>query len=955
VVTVTSAITSQATTCIQTSGTVTVNGGGSSVVFEGGTKVYLLPGFTAQAGSTVRAFIAAIGPEITTTSLPSGVAGTAYAAAVSAMEGTSAGPFTWSGSGLPAWLTQNTSTGALSGSAVAGTFNFSVTATDASGNSSLRQALAVTIAPLATVPTPPVPAPAVTTLTITTSSLPGGTVGTSYSQTLAASGGTPGYTWAIGSGVLPGGLTLTAKTIGGTPTVAGPFAITVKVTDSGNPAQTATQDLTLLILPAASITKLVPNDPQLGAQWALQNIQAEHAWSLSPDRFLARSTASPGRSAIAVLDSGADCTHPDFMNAGGRSTDSAAGGQLSFALSKAYYLTTVPSPACAWQDDFGHGTHIAGIIAAAANNTVGVAGLGYPLQLMVYKVLDAQGQGDAFLISQAIIDAANNGAAVISMSLGSAGYSPTLQNAVNYAWRKNALVVAETGDSGSNALSFPGGANYAIGVGATDSNDTRAGFSGYGNQVAAGAPGVDILSTLPGASYGFMSGTSMAAAHVAALAGLLYGASPGASAASLKMRIEQSADNSNPGGAADKYLGYGRIDVAHALSGNLPAATEGGITGQVVDPVYHDAIGNVVIDVAGQTYTTDYQTGFFRFYGLTAGQYTISASAAGYPALSQQVVIAPGADTQLTITMGGSPAQFTGTVADRGIPVAGAIVQALSAGLIQATAVTGSNGQYFLYVPAGTYTIQASGMYFVTTAAGAQTVSGGASSTVNLTLPSMGRISGNITLSDGSPATATNVAINGSTTTTSTMADANGNFSTIGLPADTYTVVGSLPGWAGVTASAVVGTDTDPSLSLQFAYSGRNTGSGLTSGYAGAGTFPIRNDGAQPDLSPASAPNTGRDYPLQRNEATFSGRLIVRFTPGTVASAAIESAVPGASFIAMTGTADQIYLVSLPGSASQPGVETTQSPATRAASARLAAQPNVVYVEPDRILAAQIR
>jgi subtilisin family serine protease len=143
------------------------------------------------------------------------------------------------------------------------------------------------------------------------------------------------------------------------------------------------------------------------------------------------------------------------MNAGGNSTDSASGGQLSFALSNAYYPTTVPSPACAWQDDFGHGTHVAGIIAASANNAVGVAGLGHPLQLMIDKVPDGQGQGDAFLISQAIIDAANKGAAVILISSGSTGYSPTIQNAINYAWQKNTL------------------------VGAADTNDARARFSSY--------------------------------------------------------------------------------------------------------------------------------------------------------------------------------------------------------------------------------------------------------------------------------------------------------------------------------------------------------------------------------------------------------------------------------------------------------------------------------------------
>src|SRR5262249_2059006 len=162
------------------------------------------------------------------------------------------------------------------------------------------------------------------------------------------------------------------------------------------------------------------NDPNANLQWALTTVKALSAWGVVPDRFLTAATAGSGRIRVAILDTGTDCTHPDFKNSGGSSVDSAQGGQLNFPLSQALITTTLSSPACSWQDDYGHGTHVAGIIAAATQNATGVSALGYPIEVVTYKVLNSSGSGSDFTISQAIRAAADAGIHFVSMSLGGA-------------------------------------------------------------------------------------------------------------------------------------------------------------------------------------------------------------------------------------------------------------------------------------------------------------------------------------------------------------------------------------------------------------------------------------------------------------------------------------------------------------------------------------------------------
>jgi hypothetical protein len=137
--------------------------------------------------------------------------------------------------------------------------------------------------------------------------------------------------------------------------------------------------------------------------------------------------------------------------------------------------------------------------------------------------------------------------------------------------------------------------------------------------------------------------------------------------------------------------------------------------------------------------------------------------------------------------------------------------------------VTGANGQYFLYVQAGAYSVRASAVYYLATTFSPQTVAIGASATVNVNLPSMGRITGSIKLVNGSPATDATMSVSSGAATTTAILDSAGNFSTIGLAAADYTLLGSLPGLASVTASTVLTNDALPVMNLQFPDNGSNT------------------------------------------------------------------------------------------------------------------------------------
>ncbi len=289
------------------------------------------------------------------------------------------------------------------------------------------------------------------------------------------------------------------------------------------------------------------NDPKLmdGTQWGMFKTQA--AASASSAWNYAKSDATVK---VAILDTGIDQDHSD----------------LSLKVVANKNCTSSPTV----DDLYGHGTHVAGIAAAATNNATGVAGMGYNASLMNVKVLGDDGSGAYSWIANCLTWSADNGAKVVNMSLGGPFNSQTLQNAVNYAWNKGVVLAAAAGNSGSQAASYPAYYTNVIAVAATDSNDQKASWSNFGKWVDVAAPGVSIYSTLPNhtntigtLNYGSLSGTSMASPHVAGLAALIWPTPYGGSNTKVRKQIEGTADKISGTG---KYWTYGRINALRAVS-----------------------------------------------------------------------------------------------------------------------------------------------------------------------------------------------------------------------------------------------------------------------------------------------------------------------------------------------------------------------------------------------------
>lgn len=284
-----------------------------------------------------------------------------------------------------------------------------------------------------------------------------------------------------------------------------------------------------------------PDDPMYERQWHLREMGAPVGWAETPRGRGVR---------VAVIDTGVSRVE-DLQG-----TDVLEGASM------------VPGEPTV-EDGNGHGTHCAGTIAQTTNNGIGVAGVAPAATILPVKVLSRFGSGMSPWIAAGIDYAVDEGADVISLSLGGS-YSSLIHNAIKKAEREGVIVVAAAGNSGREGVSYPGGLEETLGISAVGPGGDPAPYSSWGKGVDLAAPGGDktrpgggvLQNTVDGKGkeiYAEFQGTSMATPHVAGAAAVLL--STGMAPAAVKRTLLQTAD----GGEWDAHLGHGRLDLAAAV------------------------------------------------------------------------------------------------------------------------------------------------------------------------------------------------------------------------------------------------------------------------------------------------------------------------------------------------------------------------------------------------------
>ncbi len=298
-------------------------------------------------------------------------------------------------------------------------------------------------------------------------------------------------------------------------------------------------------------TPMIPNDPLYRWQWWMHDIGAPYAWSVT--------TGSPSIT-IAVVDTGIDDFHPELAGHVVRGWNWVAND----------YDT---------MDDNGHGTHVAGIVGATADDGTSTAGVAPGCRIVAEKVLAADGQGTNAAIANGIYHAISAaGANIINMSLGSTSYDLTIDEAVAYAQSHGCIVVAAAGNNGSSQSFYPAQYPGVVAVSATSRGHGLAYFSNYGSasagsHITLAAPGDEILSLAPGGGTATMSGTSMASPVVAGTMGLVWSRNPGWTSAQVVDQVESTAMSAFNTSLPDDQYGYGIVDPASAV-GAAPYAAD---------------------------------------------------------------------------------------------------------------------------------------------------------------------------------------------------------------------------------------------------------------------------------------------------------------------------------------------------------------------------------------------
>lgn len=281
------------------------------------------------------------------------------------------------------------------------------------------------------------------------------------------------------------------------------------------------------------------NDPGYRYEWDISYTEADKAWSLVKQKREVK---------VAVLDTGVDYTHPDLKD--------------RVLKDKGYNFVDNDSET---MDDNGHGTHVSGIIAASANNNIGVSGITGTLNIKILpvKVLDENGEGEVSNIVKGIKYAVDNGADIINLSFGTNSKSKEIEEAINYAKSKGVFVVAAAGNDGESDDNSSPASDGAFAVAAMDYNYKVADFSDYGSCIKISAPGEEILSTVPG-GYEAWDGTSMAAPIVSGIAAMAKAEDPNLSPSQMEDVLDSTAKDIMIKGK-DQQSGYGLIDAYDAI------------------------------------------------------------------------------------------------------------------------------------------------------------------------------------------------------------------------------------------------------------------------------------------------------------------------------------------------------------------------------------------------------
>lgn len=327
-----------------------------------------------------------------------------------------------------------------------------------------------------------------------------------------------------------------------------------------------------------AVESVTPSDPGFVSQWGLESannvdIDAGTAWQFS--------TGSAG-TIVAIVDSGIDARHPDLSERlwinpreiPGNFFDDDGNGLVDDVNGWNFLDNNANL-----SDDAGHGSHVAGIIAAASDNGVGISGVDWQARIMPLKFIDAAGNGSLSDAVRAIQYAINNGARVINASWGGSTPSKALNDAIRNALNHEVVFVTAAGNESVNNdvyRSYPAAYRLpnVLVVAAVNPGGQLAGFSNFGpKSVDLAAPGVDIRSTLPGGNYGTISGTSMAAPFVSGVVSLLVSQNPSASATQLVKRV---AGTTKPlASLANRTISGGMVSAAQALNPGVPTRTPG--------------------------------------------------------------------------------------------------------------------------------------------------------------------------------------------------------------------------------------------------------------------------------------------------------------------------------------------------------------------------------------------